>query len=309
MKPTPDRDSLFFGVVFILIAGIVGIGGVLWKNFVEYTSNPSSRSEVLSDISVAPPFSGNPDRSDKIVFTFTVPNGDLVKFLEMVQPKLDRIIARTGKKALIDISKNELEVVNRVESDFADYGSLSALGYSHFCKSRKIKAILERFSEPPKCSLIIVRKKDPAREINDLKGYRMAYKHVYSLSGFILPEKMLKKRNINPNTFFKTRQFTDNYSNSLLGLQNKEFDCAAVSSNFFAEQSQDLQNQFKILYKSDPVPGGIYIVKSDKNKSYEKIVLKNFLDYSSQFKGTGPFSGLFKVMKPRIELLENLGNE
>lgn len=309
MTQDRDRSSLFFGVIFLLIAGIVGLGGVLWKNFVEYTSNVSSLPEVMEGVSDTAPFIHDNVPQDELVFSFTVPHGDLVKFLEMVQPKLDEIVKGTDQIAVIDIAKSELEVVNRIENDFADFGSISALGYAHFSKERKIRAIFERFSMPPKCSLIIVRKNDAAKTIDDLFGYHIAYKHVYSASGYIEPEKMLKDRGIDSNVFFKQRSFTENFSNSLLGLQNNEFDCAAVSSTFFGEQPKDFQEQFRTIYKSEPIPGGVYIMKSGNHSATEKIVISNFLKFSKNFKGTKAFAGMFRVQRSHVPASKVLNSE
>lgn len=309
MKQNQDRSSLFFGVIFLLIAGIVGLGGVLWKNFIEYTSNVSSLPEVMEGISETAPFIHDGVPKDELVFSFTVPNGDLVKFLEMVQPKLNTIVKGTGRPAIIDIAKSELEVVNRIENDFADFGSISALGYAHFSKIRKIRAVFERFSLPPKCALIVVRKNDKAQKPEDMSGYHIAYKHVYSASGYITPEKMFKEKGIDSNVFFKQRSFTENFSNSLLGLQNNEFDCAAVSSNFFSEQPQEFQEQFKVIYESEPISGGVYIMKSGNYQSHEKIVIDNFLKFSKSFKGTKAFAGMFQVKKPAVPASKVLNSE
>lgn len=309
MTQSQDRSSLFFGVIFLLISGIVGLSGVLWKNFIEYTSNVSALPEVMSGISDTAPFTKSSVVKDQLIFTFTVPNGDLVKFLEMVQPRLNEIVDSTGRPALIDIAKSELEVVNRIENDFADFGSISALGYSHFSKTRKIRAVFERFSIPPKCGLIIVRKNDIAQKVEDMFGYHIAYKHVYSASGYITPEKMFKEKGIDSNTFFKQRSFTENFSNSLLGLQNNEFDCAAVSSTFFSEQPKEFQNQFRVIYKSEPISGGVYIMKSDNHPAYEKAVVDSFLAFSKKFTGTQAFAGMFRVKKPLIPASKLINSE
>lgn len=308
-KSASDKNSVFIGVAFILIAAIVGVGGILWKNFVEYTSNSSGLPDVFSGITSRPPYDPtvNPDERDQIIFTFTIPRGDLVKFLEIMQPHLDEIVKKTGKTAHIDISTNELEVVSKVERRIADFGSISTMGYLLLRKNKPITAVLERFSDPPKRSIFVVKKDDPASSLADLRGYRIAYRSNDSLPGYMIPTRELKKLGYEHSTFFKQEFFSENFSDSILGLQNDQYDCIVLASNFFLEQSESVRKTMKIIHESRPVPGGVYFVNSHHRSSYEQILVGNFIKYLPKVSDSEMFSGMFKVKQPdetSFELLE-----
>lgn len=310
-KSVAEKNSIFLGVIFILIAGIVFSAGMLWKSFIEYTGNSSELPEVFSGITQQPPFSAtnNPNEREEIIFTFTIPRGDLVQFLEMVQPKLDEIVAKTGKQAVIDISTDEVEVINKVERDQADFGSLSTMGYVNFMGSRNIRAVMQRFSDPPKRSIFVVRKDDNIRTIADLQDKRIAFKSKYSLPGYLLPLHELKASGFQAAGFFQQESFSENYSNSLIGLLNNEYDCIVIASNFLMEAQESQKDKIKVIYESKPLPGGAYIARKDRKMPFEQIVAGNMMKLSDTISSNEMFAGMFKVKHPDDETYKALAEE
>lgn len=308
-KKDTDKTSIFVGVAFILIAGIIGVGGILWKNFVEYTSNSANLPNVFSGIASQAPYNpiSDPGNREELIFAFTVPRGDLVQFLEIMQPILDKIVEKTGKSAKIDIANNELEIVNKVERRLVDFGSIPSMDYVTFRKKRNIKAVLERFSVPPKCTIFVVKASDPANDVKDLKGYRIAYRSNDSLSGYLLPIRELKKLAIEHSSFFRQELFSENYSDSVLGLQNDQYDCIILSSNFFHELPEDVRKTMKIVHETRSIPGGVYITNSQHRSPYEQIIIGSMMKMADKVDSNKMFSGMFMTRKPdesAFDLLE-----
>lgn len=310
-KKNANKTSIFVGVAFILLAGIVGIGGVLWKNFVEYTSNSANLPDVFVGVADQAPYNPtfDPENRDELIFSFTVPRGDLVQFLEIMQPILDQIVEKTGKSARIDISNNELEIVNKVERRLVDFGSIPSMDYIMFRKQRNIKAILERFSMPPKCSIFVVKASDSAAALGDLKGYRIAYRSNDSLSGYLVPVRELSKNGIERAKFFKQEYFSENYSDSVLGLQNDQYDCVILSSNFFFELPAEVQKTMKIIHESPPMPGGVYITNSTHRNPFEQIITGNMMKLADKIDNKKMFSGMFMTRKPEEKAFDLIEQE
>ncbi len=306
-----EKNSIFFGVMFILIAGITLVAGVLWKSFVEYTGNASGLPEVYSGITSQPPF--NPStlahERDSLIFTFVVPRGDMVQFMEMVQPRLDKIVEKTGKEAVIDISTDEVEIINKIERDQADFGSLSTMGFVNFMNNKNIRAVLERYSDPPKRSIFVVRKDDQISSLGDLKDKRIAFKSKYSLPGYLLPLSEMQKAGFDPANFFEQEVFAENYSNSILGLLNHEFDCVLIASNYLSEIEESVQDKIKIIHQSKPLPGGVYIMRKDRRLPCEQIVTGNFMKLSDSIAADEMFAGMFKVRSPNEEAYRSIARE
>ncbi|MBU1106944.1 MAG: phosphate/phosphite/phosphonate ABC transporter substrate-binding protein [Candidatus Riflebacteria bacterium] len=311
IRTSADKTSIFVGVAFILLASIIGTGGFLWKTFVEYTSNSSNLPDVFSGISAQAPYNSanDPDNRDEVVFSFTVPRGDLVKFLELMQPTLDEIVEKTGKAAKIDISTSEYELINKVEGRLVDFGSIDIMSYLAARKEKKIKAILERFSDPPKRTLFVVKADSPARTMADIKGYRIAYRGNDSLSGYQIPLKELAKLGYDHASFFKQEYYSENYSDSILGLQNDQYDCIILSSNFFLEQAESTRKSMRIIHESHEMPGGVYITSSKDRNPYEQIIVGNFMKKSGQQQNSEMFSGMFKTRRPNEQTYDMLEQE
>ena len=311
IRTSADKTSIFVGVAFILLASIIGTGGVLWKNFVEYTSNSSNLPDVFSGISLQAPYNPatDPENRDEIIFSFTVPRGDLVKFLEVMQPKLDEIVEKSGKTAKIDVSNSEQEVINKVERRLADFGSVTIISYLATRHTQKIKACLERFSDPPKRTIFVVRTESPARSLADIEGYRIAYRSNDSLSGYQVPLRELKAMGFDHSRFFKQEYYSENYSDSILGLLNDQYDCIILSSNFFLEQPESVRKSMRIIHESHEMPGGVYITPSRERSPYEQIIVGNFMKLSEQQQGSEVFSGMFKTRRPDEQTYDMLERE
>lgn len=310
-KTASEKTSIFVGVAFVLLASIIGTGGILWKNFVEYTSNSSNLPDVFSGITDQASYnpSSDPNSREEIIFSFTVPRGDLVKFLEVMQPNLDSIVEKSGKTAKIDISSSENEIVNKVERRLVDFGSISIMGYLSSRKKNQIIAVLERYSDPPKRTLFAVRATDPAKSLADIRNYRIAYRSNDSLTGYQIPLRELRMNDIDHTSWFSQELYSENYSDSILGLLNDQYDCIVISSNFFLEQPDSVRKTMRIIHESHEMPGGVYLTSSKDRSPYEQIVVGNFMKLSERMKDTEMFSGMFKTRRPDEQTYSMLERE
>lgn len=311
IKSGSDKNSMFVGVIFILVASIIGTSGILWRNFIEYTSRVSDLPDVFAGVTNQAPFLYNKaaDDNPEIIFTFTIPRGDLVQFIELVQPTLDRIVSPTGRKARIDISSNELEVINKIERQIADFGSISTTGYATHKSHHSIRAVLERFSDPPKRPLFIVRSHDSAGNLDDLSNYRIAIKTTDSLIGYQLPLRKLKGDSFRPEHFFRQEFYSENYSDMILGLHNHNYDCIILASNYFFEQPESVRATMKVVFEGDPLPGGVYIANSTSKMPFEQIIAGNFMKVSAEIDTNAMFAGMFRVRAPNDQQFEKLEME
>ncbi len=297
MPEASKKHSIFSGIILLLLAGILGVGGVLLNSFIDFTEPEENCPEIfgsLSDQVVAKP-SPIDQRERTLRFAFTVPRGELVKFLEIVGPRITELAARVKKVGRIDIAHDYIDVVKRVENGTSDIGAMSAVAYAKLRKQHKIKALLERSGEVSKRSYVIVRKDDPAASLADLKGMRIAYKARDSMSGYIFPREEFRKAGFDLETHFSTEILTGNFANSILGLFSREYDCAVVSNTYFDELDAGTREKIKILHQSPDVPGGVYIVSQDGDpKLFEELSVE-FRKFGKDVDLKGEFGGFFQV--------------
>ncbi|OGK07778.1 MAG: hypothetical protein A2W80_02690 [Candidatus Riflebacteria bacterium GWC2_50_8] len=226
-----------------------------------------------------------------------------------MQPNLDAIVEKSGKTAKIDISSSESEIVNKVERRLVDFGSISIMGYLTSRKKNQIIAVLERYSDPPKRTLFVVRASDPAHSLADIKNYRIAYRSNDSLTGYQIPLRELRINDIDHTTWFSQELYSENYSDSILGLLNDQYDCIIISSNFFLEQPDSVRKTMRIIHESHEMPGGVYLTSSKDRSPYEQIVVGNFMKLSERMNATEMFSGMFKTRRPDEQTYSMLERE
>lgn len=292
-----DSNSVFIGIVLVLIAGIVFVTGVIWQNFLDYTKDVSDLPDMLSGLSDTSAFVDLEDEK-AIVFSFVVPRGDMVSFLKIVRPSLEEVVSPAERNLIIDISSNESEVIEKVERGEAHYGSVSATMYVANRNRRNIRAVLQRYSEPPKRAVFLVRRNDSAREFADLKNYVVALKPSEAILEYTIPLKEKMGKDFIPSDFFSQEFYSDNYSDLILGLLNHNYGVIVVASNFLDEQPESIINSVRPIFESDPLPGGLYIASKDRREPFEQIVTGHFMRRSLEIEPARMFEGLFKVKRP-----------
>lgn len=300
MKQWADNTSLFSGIVFLLLAGIIASGAMIWRNLLEFSGSGSAPEEVFAGLATQPAQGIGLSNEDggRMTFGFVVPRGDLVKFIEAVQPPLEAITRPVGFRAVIDVSDTTGELLDKLEKGQVQIAAVTAVAYAKARQPGRIRAILERAGRTAKQTLFLVRNDSPARRLEDLKGTRVAFKSRDSLSGYALPEIELKARGFDPEAFFRSETFTGNARNSVLGLISGEFDVAVVSNTFFAELEPDLTRQLRTVHTSTAAPGGVYVALQDRHQDAVDRVTRSFLALGPTLSGGDEFSGFFSVRVP-----------
>jgi len=298
MASISQRNSIFSGILLLLLAGVLAMSGLLWNSFIDFTA-PKGIQEVFSNLSeiqssqVTTSF-GN---WKEIAVCFTIPQGDLFRFFELVGPRLQRITSRFVHHAKIDIAADSADVVHRVEAGKALIGAVSAVSYAKLRRQHPIQAVLERTGSTPKLSLFVVRADSTASTVADLRGKNICFRSKDSMSGYFVPIQELKSQGIDPDTFFGQISYNDNLTNSTLGLMSGEYDATVLSNIFFEELPPEERTRLRVLHSSKPIPGGVYIAAATP-----PAILPAFLDEFRRFGGTisatEPLAGLFQVKIP-----------
>lgn len=292
------RNSIFSGILLLLLAGVLAVSGILWNDFIGFTA-PNDLEEVFSDLSTTQSelFSNAVYGNRKeIPVCFTIPQGDLFRFFELVGPQLQKIASRLACQAKLDIAADAADVVHHVVTGKAVMGALSAVAYAKLRKQHPIALVFERAGAIPKTSLFVVRADSAALSIADLRDTRICFRAKDSMSGYFVPLQELKAAGIqNPNAFFSQISYNDNLTNSILGLLSGEYDVTVLSNTYFEELAADRREQLKIIHSSKPIPGGVYIAAAASAPAILPAFLEEFRKYGETVPATAPLAGLFQV--------------
>jgi len=307
MNRFSDSSALLSGILFLVLAGIVASVGLMWMSFIEFPGGKSAAGEVFASLSAQPAaFPADPNERKKLVFGFLVARGDLVKFIEAVQPSLNAIVRPIGFHAIIDVPDTIGEMLKKMEKGEIQIGAVTAVTYAKIRSGGKIRAILERTGKVGKKSLFIVKSDSAIKGLNDLKGLKIAYKTRESMSGYVIPLIEMKSRGIDPSNFFRSEIFSGNSRSSVLGLISGEFDCAVISNTFFDELEPATRKALRVVHASEAVPGGVYIAPAEKDREIVDKIADGFLSFGAGHSRSDEFSGFFTVGRPDPALYDFL---
>jgi len=140
MAPRFSGNPFFFSLIALLCFGIVLTGCLLFKTF--FFQNIDI-GEVFDETSLKDSLPPAPQMKDasELVFSFVFPRGEVLKSLDIIGPKFALIAQIAWRKARMDLSNDEMEIVGKVEGGQVSLGAISAFTFAKTRKSRKIKAV------------------------------------------------------------------------------------------------------------------------------------------------------------------------
>jgi phosphonate transport system substrate-binding protein len=135
-------------------------------------------------------------------------------------------------------------------------------------------------------SVIYVKADSPYKDIHDLKGKTIGFVDPNSTSGYNAPRFYLHKNGIEVDSFFGKSIITGSHENGIIALDKGTVDCAADWWN--ADNDSNLtrmvnkgmaqKDDFRIVFKSDLLPGSPYAYLTDLPADLKKAILNAFIE-------------------------------
>jgi phosphonate transport system substrate-binding protein len=133
-------------------------------------------------------------------------------------------------------------------------------------------------------SVIYVKADSPYKDIHDLKGKTIGFVDPNSTSGYNAPRFYMHKIGIDVDGFFGKSIITGSHENGIIALAKGTVDCAADWWN--ADNDSNLtrmvnkgmakKDDFRIVFKSDLLPGSPYAYLTDLPADLKKAILNAF---------------------------------
>jgi len=131
-------------------------------------------------------------------------------------------------------------------------------------------------------SAIIVKRDSPFHSVNDLKGRSLGYVDFNSTSGYLFPRAKLREQGVDPDTFFGKTSFSGGHTQSVMAMQNGQFDAAIVemlggtpqtgfsAGPYYTLARRGLINakDFRIIWTAGPIPSTGLAVRTDRPQSF-----------------------------------------
>lgn len=180
----------------------------------------------------------------------------------------------------IFIPKDYSKLLEAIKQKRVDFAFLTANTLVAMEEQSPVKILLKKvWNEPFYYSALVVRKNSGLHKLSQLKGKKIAFVDPKSTSGYLYPQVMLKKNNMD-HGFFAETKFSGSHADSVSLLEQGMVDAIFIFSDDktgnksawskFAK-SETAKKNYTILWVSEPIPNDPFCVRQDFYDQYPKL--------------------------------------
>lgn len=155
--------------------------------------------------------------------------------------------------------------------DFAYFGPKSYTEATEKAGAQALVMELNKQGQPGYTGIIIVRKDSDMKKLSDIQGKVFAFTDPNSTSGYLVPNVLFARDlNVKPEDYFKQVKFSGSHGASILAVKNKGVEVAATNNidlDRMIEKGQVSMNDFRILWRSELIPGAPMAARRDLPES------------------------------------------
>jgi phosphonate transport system substrate-binding protein len=211
----------------------------------------------------------------------------------------------TPYKFEVSIPQSFVAVVEAFGTKRADVAAMNTFGYALANKKYGAEARLTvlRHGSPTYQSQFITRADSSIKKIEDLEGKKMAFVDPASTSGYLVPLKTLKDKNIKP----KETVFAMKHDSVVSMVYQGQVDAGATfysppsdgkiedARRLVKTQYPDVEEKVKIVELSQPVPNDPIVFRKDLTEDMKSKIAKAFKDFVQTEEGKKAFQEIYGV--------------
>jgi phosphonate transport system substrate-binding protein len=191
---------------------------------------------------------------------------------------------RSGLRCQPVIEGSYSQLIRAIAEGRVDFAFLSPLGYVTAAQVADAEILLkcERGGQPFYWSVILVRRDSGLHSLGDLKGKRIAFTHLGSTSGYVVPLSALLAEGIDPDRFFGEIVYAGGHSAVIRAILAGEVEAGATFADdpegregaWTAEEFIAATEAAKLvpIYFSPPIPGDTFTVTARMRESQAALV-------------------------------------
>ena len=229
-----------------------------------------------------------------------VPLKNSEKLVEDLKPISDYLSERLGVKVEAFTASNYIGVVEGIGSGSVDFGIIPPFSALLAQKQSNAKPILTskgKTGKPGYTAELYVRKDSGIKNLQDVKGKKVAFVDPSSSSGYIYPGAMLVEAGLNLEKDI-SYQFSGGHDKSLQLLLNKDVDVIATFDGVedrYAKDFPQAKTDIQKLATSDMIPGIMVTVSSKMDKDLQDKLEKALRDIENDPKLKELFTKMFSI--------------
>ena len=213
---------------------------------------------------------------------------------------------RTPYKFAITIPQSYITVVEAFGTGRADISAMNTFGYVLANKKYGAEARLTviRNGSPTYRSQVIARHDSPIQSLKDIHGKKVAFVDPASTSGYLLPLKELREKNIKP----KEIVFAMKHDSVISMLYQGQVDAGATfysppapdgriedARRLVLKQYPDVMEKIRIVALTDSIPNDPIVFRREMPEHMKETIQNAFLDFVRTPEGKEAFRKIFGV--------------
>lgn len=208
-----------------------------------------------------------------------IPSEDSQAMIEASQQVLDTLQSRLGMPVVPFVATDYNGIIEALRAGKLDVAYLGPFSYVLATSVANVEAfavaVTRKTGQSAYKSVIVARKDSGIRELADLKGRTFAFVDPSSASGHLFPKAGLEQAGFVPAQLFSRVIFSGSHDASILAVENRKVDAAAVADRIFASAvSKGLvkQDDFQVVWSSRPIPESPMVWRKDLDPALQQKV-------------------------------------
>lgn len=242
-----------------------------------------------------------PSKPTKLVFGF-VPSAEANKIADSAKPMADFISKEVGIPVETYTSTDYAGMIEAMDSKKVDIGSLPPLAYV-LAKDKNAAEVIIKTSRHGSLTyhaMFTARATSGLKSIEEAKGKRMAFTDANSTSGYLFPVAYLKKKGLDPETFFAQTTFAGSHDNAIRAVYNGDVDVAATyddARNKLEKDptTKDVKTKVVIIGKTDEIPNDTISVRTGLDPELVKKIKEALIKYAHTEEGKKTLADVYEV--------------
>lgn len=190
-----------------------------------------------------------------------IPSEDSQAMIESSKQVLDDLQSKIGMPVMPFVATDYNGIIEALRSGKLDVAYLGPFSYVLATSVADVEAfsvaVTKKTGQSAYRSVILARKDSGIHSLADLQGHTFAFVDPSSASGHLFPKAGLEQAGFAPDSLFKRVIFSGSHDASILAVENRKVDAAAVADRIFASavaKGVVKQDDFEIVWSSRPIP-------------------------------------------------------
>ncbi len=245
---------------------------------------------------------GSPENPVKLFF---VPSIDSKLIEDRAQEVRRYLEENTPYKYKVAVPTSYIAVVEAFGTKRADVSTLNTFGYILAHEKYGVEVLLTsvRYDSPTYRAQILARSDGPVKTLKDINGKKFAYVDPASTSGYLLPKKLFKDKNIQP----KETVFAQRHDNVIMMINNRQVDAGATyytppqkgeiqdARRLVLKQIPNVAEKIKIIELTGEIPNDPIVVRKDMPQEMKDKIAEAFIKYVATSEGKDTLNTIFSI--------------